>query len=201
MKNLKLSGLVLTALLTLGSTGWAQSDLFGQSRTLVLTVPVKVISSTAISNVVDVHMFGGVVKVDLFCLTNGASQTMTATLSTSPDQTNCTTLANYALATATTIQYTNGTYGTTSLVGTNTYNLPGTVTTPASATAGWASPYLLSAQFTNTGAITVTTPGIYTVGFKSGDSGRYLHILWTPGAGVTNTAVGAVLTGRANYVP
>jgi hypothetical protein len=170
-------------------------DFFGLPRTLQVT-PCQTVSATA-SNMVDVSMFKGVCKLDLTCITN-AGCTVTCTISSSPDQTNWTAVT-YALATASTQQYTNRLYSGT-LYGTNKFLLPGTITTPVAATAGWATPYLVPAPVTNTAAITMTAGGTWSIGFNVDDAQRYLSVLWTIG-GSNAATCSATLTGRADYVP
>jgi hypothetical protein len=203
MRNNKFGGLLMAAMFTLAAMpAFGQFDFFGQPRTLVVATP-KILSGAAVglstNAAVDVHMFKGVVKLDLFSCTNANAGTMTVTVETSPDTNTWTTLANYALATSTTINYTNA--ANTNYVAANTWLLPGTVTTPTAATAGWATPYLLTSPFTNTGAITLNGGGVSSIGFKVDDVGRYLHVIWAPAGSATNISVGAVLTGRAFYVP
>jgi len=204
MKFNRLSNLIITAMLALGAiAASAQSgfDMFGVPRTAVLSTPqvITVSSAAYVTNgPIDTHGFLGTAKVDIFSVTNGSGAgTMTAQLYTSSDTTNLTALSTYALATSTTVTYTNAGLGAgTNISASTTYLLPGVLTTPTAATAGWATPYLATPQFTNAGAITITGKGIYSIGYNIADANRYLYIVYAPGGTVTNCAVGAVLTGR-----
>jgi hypothetical protein len=84
------------------------------------------------------------------------------------------------------------------LKGTNVWQMPGTVTTPTAATAGWATPYLVPPTAA-TAAITTTGGGTWTLGINLQDCGRYLSVLW--GLSGTQSVVSATLTGRAADVP
>lgn len=175
-------------------------NFFGAPRTVIASTPQNLgAASGLITNTIDLIAFDGIVAVDLFSCTNTGTTggTLTATLYGSNDQTNFTAIS-YALATNATAIYTNKFYGGTALTGTNVYLLPGTWTTPASATAGWATPNFIEAPMTNTAALTVTTRNFYHVGISAADSGRYLHIVWTPGGTTTNFTVGATLTGATH---
>ena len=204
MKNrISLFYVALLATFALCLTAQAQVDFFGQPRTVQLAKPQvlngAVVSGPVTNQPIDIHHFMGVVKVDIFSCTNTAG-VVTATLETSDDTTTWRAIANYALATATTLLYTNANYPTNQVVGTNTILLPGTATTPTAGTAGWATPYVVPAPFTNSAALTLAT-GIYSVGIDTEGVGRYLHVVWTPSGSTTNTSVGAVLTGRSNNYP
>lgn len=173
-------------------------DVWGATRTLIVGAPSQMLYSAApvTNNAVDLRMFTGVVKLDLFVKTN-TTGTLTATIETSTDSTNWSAVT-FAKGVATAINYTNIYYaaGTNNIVITNNYVLPGTITTPTAATSGWYTPYLAPAAFTNSGAITLVGNTVTSVGFKADDQLRYLHIVWTPGGTGTNLNYGAVLTGR-----
>jgi hypothetical protein len=144
---------------------------------------------------VDVHHLTGIAKVDLFCKTNAAGG-VTCNLETSADTTNWVAVANYALASATSVIYTNTYYGTNNLTATNIFLLPGTVSTPTAATAGWATPYLLPAPYTNSGTITMSGNQAVEVGFKIDDQLRYIRTRWTFSGAATNVVVEGLLTAR-----
>lgn len=182
----------------------AQFDQFSQPRTLQLGAARLLSGSTqglTTNNFVDTHGMAGIAVVNISVITNVGGGTLTATLETSPDSTNWTALANYAIASATTVLYTNGFYASTNLVGTNVFIMPGTVVTPTATTAGFATPYLLSAPFTNSAAITLTGTNLVQVAYNVSDAPRYLHIYWTPGGATTNCGVSAVLIGRKSNFP
>jgi hypothetical protein len=149
------------------------------------------------NNPVDIVGFCGVGTITLLSSTN-AGGTLTATIQTSPDTTNWTDLANFALVNSqTSFSITNGYYGGTNLYVTDAFLLPYTSTTPVAATAGFATPYSAYLPFTNSGAVTITTAGAYQIGVNLSDSPRYLHLKWTATAAATNgtTVVGALLNG------
>ncbi len=177
----------------------AQVDLFGAPRTLTITAPTLTANATAAttSTPVDTHGYLGIAKIDFFTSTNGGG-TLTVAFETSPDTTNWTALANFALATSTTVIYTNTMFGnSTNLTATNTYQLPGVITYPTASSSGWATPYIVPAQFTNSGTLTVTASKFYSIGYNISDNARYIHAIWTPTGLATNgAAFGAVLTGR-----
>jgi hypothetical protein len=159
-------------------------------------------SATFTNNPVDIRMYEGTVKLDIYSCTN-AGGALTVTPYTSPDKTNWTALANYSLAQSSTFLYTNSSYGGTNLIGTNVYNMPGVLVAPTAATAGFATPYIdNSSPFTNSGALTITAKKFYTIGFNADDAtGRFLQLVWTPTGSSSNDIVGAVLTGRRKLTP
>ncbi len=176
-------------------------DYFATPRTLVFGGPQNFgpITAAATTNgPIDARFFDGIAKVDIVCSTNTGNTggTMTAQIYGSNDQTNFTALSGYAVITSpTSVAYTNLFYGSPGLQATNKYLLPGTITTPVAATAGFAAPYLAPLAYTNAGPITVTTSGIYELGFNIDDAPRYLYVVWTPGGTVTNFTGSAILTG------
>ena len=176
-------------------------DEFGVPVALVVQAPtllaVNALNTT--SSPVDVRIFDGLGAVYVSSLTN-AGGTLTATIETSADTTNWTALANYAQITSTTsIIYTNS--ANTNIYATDAFLVPGTYTTPVAATSGLAAvPYLASLPYTNSGAMTITTKGMYEIGWSIGDSGRYAHIVWTGTGAATNgsTVVSAIIVGYHN---
>jgi hypothetical protein len=191
----------LMAALTLPAR--AQFNQFAEPRALVLTSPT-LISGAAAGNLtnawVDTHGMAGIGTVTFFSCTNINAGAMTVTLEASSDGTNAVAFGNYARATATDVTYTNRYYPTAFNV-TNTFLLPGTVVTPTAATAGFATPYLSSAEFTNSGALTVTARGIYQIAYNVGDAPRYVRAIWAPSGSGTNVSVGAVLSARKTNFP
>ena len=159
------------------------------------------LGAAATNGPVDLSIFVGTAKVDLELNTNqnGAGGTITAQIQTSADKTNWVNLSNYSLGIPTTITYTNQIYGNASNLTCNTtYNLPGTPTTPVGYLAGFATPYLTPALFTNTAAITVSPGQVTTIGFRRQDTGRYVQVIWVPGGTATNCSVSATLTGQTS---
>ena len=174
-------------------------DLFNATRTLVLVAPQNIgAASGAVTNTpVDHVRLTGRVLVNFQSITNTGTTggTLTATLYSSPDQTNLTAIANYALATSTALSYTNYLYGSTNLIGSNTELAPGVVTTPTVWSGGFATSYLAPAPFTNTGAITLNGKPNVQASFNIDDQFRYIYVVYTPGGTVTNFTVAAQIIG------
>lgn len=197
---MKLKNLILIAALavTCASSAVAQglgADIFGGSRTVVLTTGVRSggTSGNITNNPIDLRRFIGIAKMDLVVTTNAGGGTLTANYETSNDLTNWVALTNYALATSTSLIYTNTYYGT-SLFATNTTLLPGVLTNPTASTSGFATQYIAPAAYTNGGAITVTAGGTWSLGFNVDDQPRYLHVYFAPGGTTTNYSAATVLT-------
>ncbi len=208
MKNLKnsLAGMLMvlaTLALTPLETKAQGFDYFGRPRTVVNSVNTLLGASvnTVTNAPIDMRGYDGVIKWTIFSATNAPGGTLTVQAYTSPDLTNWTALANYATATSANVITTNGVYGTTTLLATNTYLLPGAITTATPATAGYANTYLLPPQFTNTGAITVTAKGIYEIGYIAADANRYLQWVIATGGTATNAALGFAATGQKTTFP
>ena len=194
MKILKISLMILAvASFTCIANAQRGVDMFGVPRSLVLAAPQALAVPTLLvtNGPIDTHGYEGIGVVDMFSLTNAAAMTITASFFTSPDQTNLTALANYALAVSASESITNYMYGGTSLICTQTKLAPGTVTAPTASSAGWATPYLLPAAFTNNGAVTLTAKGNYEIGYNVSDAARYLYVV-TSG---TNATWGALFKG------
>lgn len=180
-------------------------DLFAAPRSIVLAAPRILDASAAVftNGPIDVRGYLGTANIDINSVTN-AGGALTATLYQSNDQTNLVAVTNFALIKASTsYAYTNRYYGGTNVYATDPFLLPGTLTTPTSATASFAAPYLdpTTVPFTNTTAITVTSKGIYRVGLRAQDLQSYLYIVWTPTGSSSNDIVSAVFNGiRAGEV-
>ena len=199
MKTTKNFFLLMLAILALAIPARAQLgwDLFGAPRAINF-IPMQniVAGSSLITNTVDLVNLNGTAALFLMSNTNGASGgTLTATLYSSYDKTNFTAVSTYALATATTIVTTNRYYGGTNLTSSSSYLMPGVWTTPTASTSGWATPYLAPALFTNSAAVTLSTPTTVLIGLQTSDIGRYLHIVYTVGGSVTNYTVGGLIHG------
>lgn len=192
----------MAVLATASITANAQNgfDFYEAPRTVVLATPQTILAGSALvtNGPVDTHGFVGTAAVNIFSLTNVAGAAITAQIYSSPDQTNLTALSGYALSTSTSISVTNRTYGGgTNLYATSTYLLPGVLTTPDAPTAGWATPYIAPAKYTNSGAVTITSKGVYQIGFNAADvAGRYLYVVFNSTGTATNNTVSAILTGR-----
>jgi hypothetical protein len=196
---------VILAVASLSLSAFAQRgfDTYAIPRTLIVAAPALYsggAAGPATNSWVDVRVFDGTAKLDIFCVTNVANSAFTISLQGSMDQTNLTAIGNCSVASSTSIIYTNTSYGSNNLTATDVFNLPGVVTTPTASTAGWATSYLLPNPFTNT--ITAYSPaqgGVTTIGFNVGDSPRYLRMIVLPSGAATNGVVGAVLTGHVNF--
>lgn len=205
-KNLSLV-ILAVASLTLPASAQKGFDLFSVPRALVLTAPTNIAciagaGGSVTNGPVDLLEFDGTAVIDIVTATNTVTTggTLTATLYSSTDRTNTALLGSLAFINSMTSIIRSNSYYTTQIKVTNNYLLPGTVTTPTAGTAGFATRYLnyASVPFTNSGALTVTPPGIFKVGFNADDSPRYLYIVWTPAGSVTNFAVAATVIGHSH---
>ena len=191
----------LGAVLLAASVSAQTIDVFSATRTYVLSAPKNfgTTTGTVTNGPVDHIRLLGRVKVDFMAQTNTAGGTLSATVYTSPDQTNLTALANYAIiSAATTDSFTNLYYGTNGLVANNSVMLPGTVTLPMTS-SGFVTPYLAALPFTNSGAITLIGAGNTEIGFNITDQPRYVYVVYTPGGSATNITAGAILTGTPAF--
>ena len=181
--------LTITAALSLFAVGSLMAqDVFAGSRT-ILALPPQVITAV-VSNVVDVHGYDGVAKIDLISATRDAANVTTFTLAGSATRTGTyATIATFALGVPTTVPLTN----TASGGATNYIYYAGTVTTPTAATAGWATPYLVPSAFTSSGSIALTGCTNGVLGFSIPDVPRYLSITATPTMSTSNTVM-AIIT-------
>ncbi len=205
INKLKLMILAVASLCLAVNSAFAAADTFAGVRTVVVDSP-RLISgggnNTVTNSWTDIRGFEGIAKIDFTSKTNAAGGTLSVLVQTSQDQTNFTTLANAAYATSTSVTYTNWQYGGTNLSATETVNYPGTVTTPTAATSGWATPYIVSAPFTNTvSALSLTADGVTTIGFNIADANRYIRLIYTTGGTATNSTVSATLTGVKQIIP
>ena len=180
--------------------GAAAQDLYRVPRTLVVTAPTQ-LTGALTTNMVDLVGFTGIGKID-FCVTTNTGYTavsgsLTITLEGSNDTNTWTTLA-YGKMTSTSVSFTNLSIATNAVV-TDTFMLPGVITTPTAYSAGFATPYLAdnaASRMTNTAAITATSGTPVTVGVNLTDASRYLHVIYTATGGfTTNANVSAILTG------
>ena len=155
--------LTITSALSLFAVGSLMAqDVFAGART-ILALPPQVITAV-VSNVVDVHGYDGVAKIDLISATRDAANVTTFTLAGSATRTGTyATIATFALGVPTTVPLTN----TASGGATNYIYYAGTVTTPTAATAGWATPYLVPSAFTTSGASASTTSSTKTAASKA----------------------------------
>jgi hypothetical protein len=191
---MKINKFILGICVALLAVSANAQDTFGTTRTLQVAKPTAVAAATA-TNTVDLVGFYGRANILLTGYTNTTGSTLTATLTASPDNTNWVAVS-YASAVSTAIIYTNMFYGGTNLSVTDTFLLPGTVTTPTASSSGFATPYWAAITWTNTAAISVIG-GTVLVGINATDTPRYLRVIWTANdVAYTNTAVvSATLTG------
>jgi hypothetical protein len=199
-------------------TAQAQFDYFAQPRTIQM-LPSKFLSvgftnigtgtlSGAWTNSIDVHGSDGIAKLDLVVVSNTAGASvqayLTNSLVTSVDNTNWVPLTTVAIATSTAVSYTNLMYGT-NLIVTDTYLLPGTVSTITTGTSGYAPPnavlgLLVPAPYTNsiTGANQSAT-AIYSYGFNIADAYRYIGLVSSLTGSNATYNVQGFLTVRKQY--
>lgn len=170
-------------------------DTFAQPRSIVLTPP-RILDATAAvftNGPIDISGFQGTANIDITSVTN-AGGALTASFYTSSDQVTLVGLTNFAAITASTSYiYTNGV-----IRATNAWLLPGTITGPAAATSGFVTPYLdpTTVPFTNNTTLTITTKGVYRIGFRTQEQKRYLYVVYTPTGSSSNDIVSATFTGQ-----
>jgi hypothetical protein len=177
-------------------------DVFEATRTFSLCAPTNIIGGPAgnlTNNWVDIRGLEGLAKIDFSCTTNigTAGGTLTATVQVSADQTNITTITNFAAITnGNPFIITNNTLG---LKATNVVLIPGSATTPMASAVGFATGYLAplgggTVTYTNGGAVTITAGTDPQIGFSIPDQPEYARVIWTVGGTATNWTVGAKLT-------
>lgn len=198
-KNSLIFGLLVALVCGLSAQAQRAYDLFSVPNSYVLpgtNVTTGVAPPGYTNQPVDMHGGQGIAVLDVFAFTNagGTGQVLTVTPQTSPDQTNWTTLANYAIITNTTAQaVSNFIYGGTGLTATNFQLNSGTQTTPTAATAGFAGTYFAPLPFTNNAAF-VAGIGWNSIGFAVQDANRYLRLIYTATGTSTNWTFGAQLS-------
>jgi hypothetical protein len=193
LKNILTASLVFAGL---AAHAEGSLDLFGPVRVAVISpLAAQILGSTAtgITNQpVLLRQCVGIAAVHVMDLTNNGATGLTLTLQTSYDTTNWNNLSNYAVGTLTSIITTNGYYGAPGLFSTNVEVRPGTSVNPVAGTAGFATPYLLPAAFTNSGAYSITTSNA-VVAWGVRDQGTYLRAVWSFSGTTTNVYYGAEL--------
>jgi hypothetical protein len=176
-------------------------DMFGIPRAVVLSGGTALDGAVTVSNnPVDIRVFNGIASIIAVSATNGASGVVGATtlkITTGSDLTNWTAITNLAITTASSLTATNGMYGNTNLIATNSWLLPGVITYPTAYSAGFSTPYMAPAQFTNT-TVTLADNSPVAIGFPIENAGRYIRAQWTTTGTTTNTGT-AILLGRANF--
>jgi hypothetical protein len=189
--------MVVIFLLPISASAQNGFNLFQTMRTLILAPPTLLSGGTAVpstNNWVDLHGLDGMQTVTISTGTNSIGN-LKCTLETSADKTNLVAITNFALATQTDVAITNYYWGSTNLFATNTYLLPGTIQTPTSYSAGFASTYVLPAQFTNGFPLTVGAKALYQIAFPISAASRYIRIYWEGSGTGTNAMVSAILQG------
>ncbi len=185
------------------ATAVRAQDVYQTTRSVVLATPATlntIGTATTTNNAIDVRAFTGKLLVNIFAVTNAGNATITATLETSDDKTNWVAIPNYAKAAATSVSSTNYWSGYSNVV-VNTVLEPGSIVTPTAYSAGWSTPYMTPAQYTNSGAINVAANANALVAYPVEDGRQYLHVVWTQGGGAsgTNVTVGASVTGLGMF--
>lgn len=181
-------------------------DYFAAPKTIVLQSPVVLAQSgttvlNASNNAINIGRFLGDVVVDINITSNSVAGTGTNvfTIQSSPNGSNSwTTVSITAFATPTTIVTTNY-YGTTNsqfILTTNNFMVPGTITYPTVASAGFSGQYVIPAPFTSNASATTIGSATYTIGFDADNQGNFIQILWTQSGSNSDFTVSAVLRGR-----
>lgn len=193
--------LLVALMLALAMPARAQNgfNIFEEPRTLVLQTPtiLTVADAPRTTMPFDLSDFDGIGTVYIVCMTNNPTGTLTVALEDSTLGTNnFAAISNCAYASSTTFIGSNTFL--TNLKSSNTYMMPGTIVTPTASTAGFSTPYLLGAPFTNTvSALSLTaSPGVFAIGFNVPSVRRYLRMTFTTGGTATNITVSAVLVAR-----
>ena len=215
MKNL--FAIATFALLAIALPVKAQFDYWAQPRAIQIigsanqnfTNSGPTTASIITTNIIDIHGFDGIAKIDLFVVSNtafggnGMNQQgfCTNVFFTGSDRTNWTLITTIGTNTPATIVYTNQMFGSTNLLATNVFLLPGLLTTVTPGSAGFASPFgsgqiLLQNPFTNTASFNTSISGVYEFGFNIQDTARYLQMVTTVAGTNAEYSVQAVLTGR-----
>jgi len=204
-------GLTLLGLLAFSPMCHAQGagagDMFAGPRFLVLdvgTVKAATTASSVIDLPIDIHGYDGIASVIITAPVEAggdATGTIYARLEGSPDG-QVTGTTNWTILTNCAVMNTFTTNILTSLVSgilgvTNTYMIPGTVTTPTANSAGFAGQYLSATAFTSAGVgLTNVASGIAVIGFNVSDAPRFIRLKYTVTA--QTNCVSAVMIGRKN---
>lgn len=188
LKNLILASAVCVAAILPAS---AQFNPYGEGRLIVMGYPITLrtdgLSKGITNNPINIRDTDGVGFITLACQTNSGVGTLTCTIQQSPDLTNWTTLANCAISTSNAITSTNFGYGYTNApAATNQVLLPGTVVSPNASTAGFATGYVLPAQFNSNAVVTMSTNLAATVGFIVNDAQQFIRTTWSATGAHTN---------------
>jgi len=184
------------------------SDLFGAPRTIQVVPTASINNFTNIgtatlaglfTNIIDTHGYLGIAKLDIITASNKADAAIQARLTNylyqSDDLATWTLVSSVAIATSTSVIYTNLLIGTNTTA-TDNYLLPGTYTTPTTASSGWGTGYIVPAPFTNNAIFNQSSGGVTSVGYVIEDAKRYLALV-TSTTGTNSTySVEAILTGR-----
>lgn len=204
-KNFLAIEVAVVALAVIPAKAQSGFDTWGGTRTLILQQPTNILYQAAVFGATnlaaDMRLFTGIVKIDISAGTN-VPGTVVGGIQVSADRTNWTAMANYGIANPTAIPWTNAYYlgsgSGTNLYGTNYFNLPGTNTTPTTATAGFASSYMIQCPMTNTAAtVTLAAPnGVTTLFANADDQPRYWRTFFNVGGTGTNVTVSATVTGK-----
>lgn len=193
------------SLLCLSLSASAQIGSWGTMRFTVLDPGTTTITTTAgvtvTNNPVDIHGYEGPVTIYMACTTNSSTSTGTSNLISywveqSSDLVSWSQLSSCAVSVSTSSIIPNG-----SLSATNVYLLPGTLTVPTAASAGFASTYLVPSAFTSTSSVFTnsTSGGAALIGFVAGDAKRYIRTASRVPSGTNNASFAAILIGERQY--
>ena len=179
---------IITLFTLFAWTAFAQRgfDAFNEVRYGILCQPgiqlTNVSTSTVYSNsVYDTRGCQGIATV-LFSCTNlfGTTPKTYAFIEGSNDQTNWWGLTNCALATSTSLVFTNARWANTNVQAINTFLAPGTFTTATPSSDGYYGSYFLPASFTSASTlVTNVAGGTALLAFPVQSAPRYIHCVIT----------------------
>ena len=203
MKFLKFTLALFLTVFALTALG-GSFDQFAGPRFVVLSSGTDLTNHsgtlTASNSVVDIHGYDGVAAVYFNAQAYaGSGGKIYAYLEDSADGTNFFMLTNVAAAVSATYNMVNYAYSTNGFTATNSYLLPGTVTTATASSAGFAGTYLAPAAFTGYGVLcTNVSTANAVLGFPIQGARRYLHIAYTVTGSDVAFKTSAILVARKN---
>lgn len=181
-------------------------DLFGPNVEIVAIPMTSTASVTGGSTNLPMWLrgFTGIATLDVYAYTNTGTNVVTFTPQFSYDNTNWTTLTNFAVGLYANTVYSNFMYanGTnvqaTNLYATNFYILAKTNTTLNIATSGFAGPSPVFSQFTNGAALTFSSgTNNAEIAWEVRDTSGYLRVnVTTVGTNVYGATLHAVPVGN-----
>lgn len=181
-------------------------DLFGpvSEITAIPMTQTASVSGGSTNKPIWLRGFTGIATLDVYAYTNTGTNVFTVTPQFSYDNTNWTSLTNYAIGLYTSTVYSNFMYanGTnvdaTNLYATNFYILSKTNTTLNIAASGYAGPSPVFANFTNGGGLTFSAgTNNAVIAWEVRDTSGYLRVnVTTVGTNVYGATLHAVPAGN-----